>query len=47
MSGKGDVRRPRLVDRKRVEDNWDQTFGKKQKPKEEPKQETEPESSGD
>ena len=31
MSGKGDKRRPCLVNRKVFEDNWDRIFGKKKK----------------
>ena len=27
MSGKGDKRRPRIVDRKTFDANWDRTFG--------------------
>ena len=29
MAGKGDKRRPREVDKKTFEDNWERAFGKK------------------
>ena len=37
MNGKGSDQRPRQIDKKTFEDNWDRIFGKK-KPKKDPKQ---------
>lgn len=31
QSGKGDKRRPVLVSEKKVQSNWDKTYGKKEK----------------